>query len=607
MNNLKYDFEINEHSPRAEQPHKIKTKLKAHQLACLYKAMHMEQNGNIDYETSKKITVGMKDINKISVKTNIGILGDIVGYGKTITALSIIANSDINKIHINNTMSVSVCNPYNYSYLSYTTDNQNIIRNDNIINSTLVIVPRGPVYVQWEKTLKENTTLKYLCIENLKFIKNKLPESKSSLQDIKKYFESYDVVLIKNTTLESFISQYSSILCHDNIEKIPFIKRWKRIMIDEIHDLCNCIPLMYYDYLWLISGTHESLLYSIRSYKSILFHMKDSLSYETINLILVKGSRDFVRNSFKIPLPNEKIYVCRMHSRMNIIKNFVCASILEKINANDIYGAIKDLGGKADTQTNVVELVSNDLMREISNKERERDYIESLDISIENKTLRIKTIDFDIAMKKDKLKNLQDRINEINSKSCSICMYDIEHPIMLECTHSYCAACIIQWLNKNINCPECRHVIDTEKMISIMNDKDIHKLKNEKKSKLDTLIDIIKNKPEGRYLVFSQFDSGFGEIARTMSNNDIVSSELKGNTSHMMNVLNKFKSGEINVILLNTNFAGSGIDISIATDVIIFHSMGLAKHQAIGRAQRIGRTDILNIHYLCYEHEINNI
>jgi ERCC4-related helicase len=79
---------------------------------------------------------------------------------------------------------------------------------------------------------------------------------------------------------------------------------------------------------------------------------------------------------------------------------------------------------------------------------------------------------------------------------------------------------------------------------------------------------------------------------------------LKGNTSHMVNVLNKFKNGELNIIFLNTQYAGSGIDISDATDIIIFHKMGSDKEQAIGRAQRVGRTTELYIHNLCYEHEL---
>jgi SNF2 family DNA or RNA helicase len=74
----------------------------------------------------------------------------------------------------------------------------------------------------------------------------------------------------------------------------------------------------------------------------------------------------------------------------------------------------------------------------------------------------------------------------------------------------------------------------------------------------------------------------------------------------MMNILNSFKNSKIKVILLNTFHAGSGIDISFATDVIIFHSMGLYKTQAVGRAQRVGRIDKLFIHNLCYEQEIPN-
>ena len=89
-----------------------------------------------------------------------------------------------------------------------------------------------------------------------------------------------------------------------------------------------------------------------------------------------------------------------------------------------------------------------------------------------------------------------------------------------------------------------------------------------------------------------------------MVENNIKFEFLKGNTSHMMNVLEKFKSGEIKIILLNTQYTGSGIDINYATDVIIYHSMGIDKQQAIGRAQRVGRTEQLTIHNLCYEHEM---
>jgi SNF2 family DNA or RNA helicase len=56
--------------------------------------------------------------------------------------------------------------------------------------------------------------------------------------------------------------------------------------------------------------------------------------------------------------------------------------------------------------------------------------------------------------------------------------------------------------------------------------------------------------------------------------------------------------------MLNTQYAGSGIDISCATDIVLFHSMAHKSEQAIGRAQRVGRTTQLTVHRLCYPHEL---
>jgi transcription-repair coupling factor (superfamily II helicase) len=335
--------------------------------------------------------------------------------------------------------------------------------------------------------------------------------------------------------------------------------------------------------------------------------MREALNNDTINMILVKGKKEFVRNSFRIPQPNETFYLCKMMTHMSTIKNFICASVLEKLNANDINGAIHDLGGKADTETNIIDLVSNDLRREITNKELEKEYISNLDIPLENKTIRIEKIESEIISKQSKLDNLKQRICEMNSKMCPICMYDIENPVMLECTHTYCLSCIVTWLGNNMNCPECRQIVNPEKIISIVKEGD-QNIKNEQKQRLlnktDTLIQIMKKNPSGKFLIFSKNDNSLNQLTNVLKDNNISSSEMKGNTSHMMNVLKKFNEGQLNAILLNTNFAGSGIDIQTATDVIIYHSMGVEKYQAIGRAQRVGRIDKLNIHYLCYEHEM---
>ena len=263
------------------------------------------------------------------------------------------------------------------------------------------------------------------------------------------------------------------------------------------------------------------------------------------------------------------------------------------------------MGGKNETEDDIIELVSKELKRDLFNKETERDYITTLDINSESKAIRLKNINNEIELQKEKINNLTERISYISSKSCAICMDLISNPIMLECTHIFCGKCLMKWINTNKNCPNCRtNITSTDKLIAIVdeNNKNNATIENVL-SKEETLLHIINDKPNGRFLIFSKNENSFEKIKIELRKNNNNYELLKGTTSHMMNILDKFKSGEINIILLNTQYAGSGIDISYATDVIIFHNMGIEKQQAIGRAQRVGRHNELYIHNLCYEHE----
>lgn len=626
--NVVYDIEINNDSMRyGTENVKLKTQLKPHQLACLYKAIKMENEGLIkyninpdsyknifkDYQFTRNNTVFYTG--NISISTNVGIIGDIVGYGKTLTALSIIACNPLENIHINQIRTNSYNSNKAYNYFTSVCENINIPQLDTMINSTLVIVPRGPVYVQWEKTLKEHTNLKYLAIENLLYIKKHLPEYvNNNKQEVIDFFNQYDVVLIKSTTLDILLSTYG--YYGNGIDS--FIIRWKRIMIDESHDIINKINIFQYLFLWLISGTYMNMCNKTSSYNSLYQNIKDFMRIENINYLLIKCTKEFVRDSFKIPPLIEKYYLCKLSKNLEIIKNFISPLVLEKINANDVAGAIKDLGGKNETEDGIVELICSEINKDISNKMKEREYVEGLNINQDTKTLKLKNIDNELIILNQKLTNIKDRITEINNKSCSICLDIVSNPIILECTHIFCAGCLIQWLMKNDKnnkkCPECRNPIkSTEQLTAIVSHKNIEiepKIHEDMLgrgclNKEETLLQIILRKPEGKFLVFSRVDNGFFKVIETLRHNNIEYAELKGNTQHMMNVLNNFKNGSINVILLNTQYAGSGIDISYATDIIIFHCMNIDKQQAVGRAQRVGRKDNLYVHNLCYDHEMN--
>jgi superfamily II DNA or RNA helicase len=577
-----YDIELNEADKIANVSSKINVKLKPHQLTALNKAIEMEKNGIIKYNINQNNNI-------IEISTNIGILGDMVGYGKTLIALSLIATN--NNIHLNRHLIETYNNNKNYNYFTISTINHLIP--DKIIKATLVIVPRGPVYIQWDKMIKTNTTLKVLSIDNYVYIKTYLPKYDGTNEDeIINFFNRYDLILIKNTTLRLLFDNYNNI-----------IKNWLRIVIDEAHDIINKLKVyVNYHYLWMISATYDKLFEKIRqsSNNSLIICKEIFNNSDYNNLMIVKNNYNYIKKSFILPEPIEKYYLCKLPNNINVIKNFISDNILDKINANDIAGAIKELGGKNETEEDIIELVSREMNRELHNKNIEKEYINNLDISFEDKAIKLKKINIDIKNCEEKIQDLTDRIT---SKTCSICMELITNPILIECTHIFCGSCLMTWLKNNNTCPCCRSAINSmDKLIAIVDNNNKTEIEEELLNKEEMLLKILNSKPKGKFLIFSKNENTFDKIKLILT--DYKYDMLKGNTSHMMNVLNKFKNGDLNIIFLNTQYAGSGIDISDATDIIIFHKMGIDKEQAIGRAQRVGRTTELYIHNLCYDHEL---
>jgi len=119
------------------------------------------------------------------------------------------------------------------------------------------------------------------------------------------------------------------------------------------------------------------------------------------------------------------------------------------------------------------------------------------------------------------------------------------------------------------------------------------------KTKPETIADIIYNKPEGKFLVFSSYEQSFSLIKSIFNEKEIDYMEIKGSKTSRENRLAEYQYGDRNVIFLNSKFNGAGINLQITTDIILYHKMPVhIEKQVIGRANRIGRVGTLTIHYL---------
>jgi len=596
-----YSALLNENDPKYEQPNKITMLMKPHQLTALCKAITMEQEECILLNNNDK---------QFEIQSNMGIIGDKVGFGKTLTTLAIIAGSDLGKIHVNNT----ITKDYYYSgnryglgligvplkvkyHKKYSTD----LPNDIFVKTTLIVVPRGPVYNQWKKIIEEHTTLKYLYLDSLRTIKQKF-SSFNDIEEVKSYFEEHDLVLIKNTTIK-VLQEYI-------VDKFDYIlDSFYRVVIDEAH-VIKSPYLGRYKFIWFVTSSYEYCI----DYNGYFYN-------NNLLFSLVKNSNDYIDKSFNIPDPDEKTYLCKSDVALSIACMYANENIRNKINVNDISGAIKDLGGTDETEESLVELIKDNYIRSIRNKNRELEYIRSLDLNDANqKETRIKNVKQELERLNNRLESLTNKISDILSTDCPVCLDKVKSPIYLKCSHVLCGNCLFKIVEnkvKNtrsnngsivhtINCPVCREKCSSDALTAIVKSKTEEDEETRILSKEECMVKIIKNKPNGKFLLFTNQYNSFREICMEFCMHEIKYSEIKGNTGAMMNILKDFNNGDLQVILLNTSHAGSGIDISTATDVIIFNSMPKEKAQAIGRAQRVGRTEKLTIHNLYYSNEIEN-
>lgn len=599
-----YSIYLSDNDPRSLNPDNILTPLKPHQKAGLSKAIWMERTGKAEYfienpeefiRNQRHYTHSSVLRGRVSIKTNVGIIGDIVGYGKTLMALALVAGNPVSSI-IRKTDIVKSVNAHNISVFTATMARPVI--DDPFIHTTLVVVPRGPVYIQWETAVRTQTKLKVLALDSLPTIRKLMPSNTSTPEEVKTFLEGFDIVLVKNTSFSTLINYYP------NLPNV--FGAWDRVMIDEAHDIVGKMPLVKFHFLWLISATYHLLTHAgFGSRTNMLYGVRDLFVEEFMNLILVKSNRTFVQQSFMVPQPVEHFHLCKFNRRLAAVQPFLSASVQERINANDIKGAIAELGGTSHTEDDIVELVTAEIKRDIHNKEVEINMYSTLMISEEQREARIHTLKQELERLREKLASLIERITTLESKTCPICYDNYTNPIMLDCTHVFCGTCLMGWMRTGHVCPTCRSPIRTSCLHAIVSSTDVvvRSSPPELQSKEGKVVDIIKSKPEGKFLIFSRIDAGFYNIIEKLHENDITFVEMKGTTAHMMKCLENFKQGTITVCLLSTTHAGSGIDISCATDIILLHSLGNDRDQAVGRAQRQGRTSQLHIHSLMYPHE----
>ena len=196
------------------------------------------------------------------------------------------------------------------------------------------------------------------------------------------------------------------------------------------------------------------------------------------------------------------------------------------------------------------------------------------------------------------------------------------------CNNKVCGKCIDNWYNKDkSSCIFCNMenklkndlaffqnnnknknsgMIDTHINLNskiILENKINFEVKNYSKNLfLKKFIEHIEDK---KIIIFSDYSNIFKYIEDICDENEVEFTDLdKGNMKDIDKALLDYKYGNAKILLSNSTMFACGMDLENSSHIIFVHKMSKEmEEQVIGRAQRFGRKNILNIVYLEYENE----
>lgn len=545
--------------------------------------LHQQNNVNkMEFQESNKERIYKVGSRTTKIYTNFGILQDKVGSGKTLTMVSLLSRDK----QRNNTVSTTHNYPWildmgSNHYFSYTTEEE---LNFTTIPINIIVVSSA-IHNQWSKEL-DRTNLRY----------KKIVKTADYITMTKNDFENLDVIVVTYNRYRELTHKFNIIYHTSNVGI-------KRLIFDELQ-IKGVLPIAKAEFYWIISATlpNENSDFTDRSIENNAICRL--LAGTKLKHVCIKNTEDELRQSYQQAEIEEYKYYC-YNRDFNMYGNRISNEIQRMIAADDIAGAISALGGTKDT-ARLIDIIIEKEEKEITHIKAQISYFNI--INDENSKKKVQEHKEKLAFTEKALENLKEKIErDTEEDTCPLCFDEYKEQVLTYCCKSVlCSSCVKRLYQTTQKCPYCRKTIDMKEMaISSKAETRVYK-QQDTKTKLETAIEIIINKKEGKFILFSEFNS-FESIKEYLIKKGISVAEVKGTSDSKQKAIRLFKEGKIQVIFLNSRNDGSGIDLPESTDIILYHKMSSSsiETQVLGRALRLGRTGKLTVHRILYREEEN--
>ncbi len=513
----------------------------------------------------------------IKFKVNGGILADEMGLGKTITSLSLIHlnPSTCTEQYINNKLytKATLISCPNHLTKQWYEECKNIFINFKNLKIIMLLTKNTHLKL----TVADIKEADIIIVAN-EFLINFNHYARFELP----WYFSPSMDNKYNSRIEAITSKETNF----NNDAVPLLEcfHYHRIIIDEAHELFDPSTKGYYkkdsnkksflihllsnlktDKKWFVSGTpfiettgfvniikFLGIKFKLSNYKNIykiedLFLSKKYIMENILNKIIIRNQHSNIKEIEIFGYEEEIIWTELTEIEKKLYENTKAAypSYTLKLQQIVCHPLVAESFKKYFKNSN--EIVNLDDIKDTLISHHENRIIE-YNLKIEklntnNQAYHMLKNSYNVIVASSKfmlevLTNINKKIED-KEDACIICLDEFEDPVFTQCGHIFCKDCITQCLNSSYHkkCPLCKTDLKNTELVSIEQKEKSKKNKNlnpiiekygSKLGKIIILIKSIINDPSNRIIIFSQWDEMLTLIGRSLWENKIENSFLRG-------------------------------------------------------------------------------
>ena len=467
----------------------------------------------------------------------------------------------------------------------------------------------------------------------------------------KTYIESLDVILVSDTqynhmalfftrdnyTVNRIIVDECNSIKGSQLAKIESVFKW--FITSSINSIITCdgwlkkeitSPQGYASHIREKSIMSTGFIFD--NITEIYRNIKENFKIFLIN------NPEYIEQSTQLPEMLTYIIICKNNVSIQVLAGIVSHDIMNMLFAGDINGIVSKLDVVVGDETNIIAMVTQKYKDELNCKEYElKTSLANPKYKADAETIGVINRRHAIADLKHKIACIEERVKTV--ESCPICFDDFSNPCITPCCNNkFCFDCMTMSLNNKNSCPSCRTELSVAKLMLISNKKKETELDVDSKTKtnktietdpstmtypqriellktksidftkyenMDKIFELNSKNEVKKYLIFTEYESTLNmKITSMLDKWGLTYGRIKGTTATITKQIENYKKGNTNVLLINSKFFGSGMNLENTSDIIIIHKMqGDIEMQAIGRAHRFGRVGNLRVWKLYYENE----